>query len=188
MSTASEIEIRPMTAEDFGNRPCPGYPEELVEGRIEAMPPPGARHGQLCGLLARLLGAYLDAHRLGHLVTNDTGIVTQRGPDTVRGADIAIYSFEKVPAGPLPSGYLDVAPDLVIEILSPSDRWPGVLRKVAEYLEIGVPWILVIDPQSRSAQVYKLDSPGKNLTEQDDLPLPKLFGDGLQVPLSRLFD
>ena len=119
------------TAEEFGRRPDPGYPEELVRGRIVTMPPPGSRHGKVCYNVAYRMGRFLEDHDLGHVLTNDSGVITERGPDTVRGADISFYSYERVPKGPLPPGYLDVTPDLVFEVLSPEDRcarsWEGRL-------------------------------------------------------------
>src|SRR5271165_7320863 len=92
MSTASVTTPALLTAEEFAQRPDPGHPEELVRGRIVPMPMPKPRHGQLCGRAYFLLYGYIDAHDLGHLLCNDTGVITERGPDTVRGADISFYS------------------------------------------------------------------------------------------------
>ena len=145
MSTASIATPTLLTAEQFAARPDPGYPEELVRGRIVPMPMPKPRHGQICGRAYYLLYAHIDAENLGHLLCNDTGVITERGPDTVRGADISFYSYTRVPKGPLPDRYLDIPPDLVVEVLSPSDRWPKVLAKVAEYLDAGSTAVLVLD-------------------------------------------
>lgn len=91
-----------MSAEQFGRRPAPGYPEELVRGGIVRMPPPNRRHGQVCSRIARIIGGYVDEHDLGHVLRNDSGVITERNPDTVRGADIAFYSYGCLPRGPLP--------------------------------------------------------------------------------------
>jgi Uma2 family endonuclease len=124
MATVTQASQLPMTAEEFSRRPDPGYPEELVRGRIEKVSPvPRARHGQVCGKVVRILGIHAEQNDLGHVLCNDSGVITERGPDTVRGADIAFYSYAKLPKGPLPSTYLDVPPDLIIEVLSPDDRW-----------------------------------------------------------------
>ncbi|HWE38180.1 MAG TPA: Uma2 family endonuclease, partial [Isosphaeraceae bacterium] len=95
-----------LTAEQFGRRPDPGYPEELVRGTIVPMPPPRPRHGQICGEAYFLLRQAAEEHDLGHVVCNDSGVITERDPDTVRGADVAFYSYDRVPKGPLPDGYL----------------------------------------------------------------------------------
>jgi Uma2 family endonuclease len=128
MATVAPAKPPLLTAEEFGSRPDPGYPEELVRGRIEAMSPlPQARHGQVCNKVGRILGNHADQHDLGHVLSNDSDVITGRGPDTVRGADIAFYSYNKLPKVPLPATYPDVSPDLIIEVLSPDDRWSRVL-------------------------------------------------------------
>lgn len=146
MSPAANVAVEPLlTAEQFAGRPDPGHPEELVRGRIVPTPMPKPRHGHLCNRAGRLLGNYCEEHHLGWVFNNDTGVVTERGPDTVRGADVAFYSYARLPEGDLPDRYPDVAPDLVIEVLSPSDRWPKVLAKVAEYLDAGTAIVVVLD-------------------------------------------
>ena len=145
MSTASVTTPALLTAEEFAQRPDPGYPEELVRGRIVPLPMPKPRHGEICNRVGRILGDCAEDRDLGRVLSNDTGVITERGPDTVRGADISFYSFARVPKGPLPDRYLDTPPDLVVEVLSPSDRWPKVLAKVAEYLDAGTTVVLVLD-------------------------------------------
>ena len=129
-------------------------PEELVRGRVVRITVPGPRHGQICNRAARLFGNLAEDHDLGHVVSNDSGVITGRDPDTVRGADMAFYSYNRLPRGPLPTTYPEVSPELVIEVRSPSDRWPGVLAKVAEYLEAGVRVVCVLDDETRTAQVF----------------------------------
>lgn len=176
-----------LTAEEYGRRPDPGYPEELVRGRIVTMPQPKPRHGQLCAKAVRILGNHADEHDLGHVLSNDAGVVTERGPDTVRGPDVAFYSFARVPKGPLPTEYLEVAPELVIEVRSPTDRWPQVLIKVAEYLNAGVLIVAVLDDDSRTAHLYYADRPGRILGPDDELALPDLLAD-FRVPVRRFFE
>ena len=160
-----------MTAEEFGRRPDPGHPEELVRGRVVRVPPPRARHGQVCARAVRLLGAFVDAGDLGHVLSNDTGVLTERDPDTLRGADVSFYSYARVPRGPLPEAYIDAPPDLVVEVLSPDDRWPRALAKVAEYLNAGVAVVLVLDPARRSVHVYQAEEPVRVFGPEDEVPL-----------------
>jgi Uma2 family endonuclease len=176
-----------LTAEEYGRRPDPGYPEELVRGRIVRMPQPKPRHGQICGQAVYLLRRFLEDHDLGHILCNDAGVITERGPDTVRGPDVAFYSFARVPKGPLPTEYLNVAPELVIEVRSPSDRWPQVIAKVAEYLNAGILAVCVLDDESRTAHLFYADGPGRILGPDDELTLPDLLGD-FQVPIRRFFE
>jgi Uma2 family endonuclease len=128
-----------------------------VRGRIVPMRHPKPRHGEICNRAGRILGDCAEDRDLGRVLSNDTGVITERGPDTVRGADISYYSFARVPKGPLPDRYLDTAPDLVVEVLSPSDRWPKVLAKVSEYLDAGTTVVVVLDDERRLAHVYRAD-------------------------------
>jgi Uma2 family endonuclease len=186
MSTAS-VNTPLLTAEQFAERPDPGYPEELVRGRIVRMPMPKPRHGEICGNAVLLLGGYAKERDLGRVLSNDTGVITERGPDTVRRADISFYSFARVPKGPLPDRYLDISPDLVVEVLSPSDRWPKVLAKVAEYLDAGTTVVLVLDDERRQVHVYRVDGTTRLLGAEEELSIPDLLGD-LRVRVGRFFE
>src|ERR1041385_6149276 len=104
-----------MTAEEFLLLPDPGRPMELVRGRIVMMNVPYYRHGKICSRIDRFLGNFVEDHDLGTVVSNDAGVVTERGPDTVRGADVAYYSYHRIPKDVDPEGYPDVSPELVFE-------------------------------------------------------------------------
>jgi Uma2 family endonuclease len=129
----------------------------------------------------------LDAHPIGRALSNDSGIVTERDPDTVRGADIAYYSFERVPKGPLPAGLLDIAADLVFEVLSPSDRWSEVQVKVAEYLDAGVRAVCVVDDDTRSVHVFRSDKPLQVFKAADEFALPEILSE-FCVKVERFFE
>ena len=187
MSTASVTTPALVTAEEFARRPDPGHPEELVRGRIVPMPMPKRRHGEICGKAVRILGNWGDDHDLGRLPGNDTGVITERRPDTVRGADVSFYSFVRVPKGPLPDRYLDTPPELIVEVLSPNDRWPKVLAKVAEYLEAGTVVVLVLDDQRRMAQEYRADGTTRLYGADDELTIPDLLGE-FRVRVRRFFE
>ncbi len=174
-----------LTAEEFGTRPNPGYPEELIRGKIVTMPPPAPRHGQICGKVDRLMGVFADEHDLGHVLCNDSGVITERDPDTVRGADVAFYSYTKVPKGPIQQGYLEVPPDLVVEVRSPDDRWADILTKVDEYLQIGV--VVVLDPGPRTAHVFRSDQAPRVLGPDDELTFPDLLG-AFRVVVRKFFE
>ena len=175
-----------LTAEQFAERPDPGYPEELVRGRIVPLSMPKPRHGEICNKAGRLLGNWAEDRDLGR-VLSDTGVITERDPDTVRGADISFYIFARVPKGSLPDRYLGIQPDLVIEVLSPSDRWPKMLARVAEYLEVGTRVVVVLDDQRRMAHLYRPDGTTRLLGAEDELSIPDLLGD-FQVKVGRFFE
>jgi Uma2 family endonuclease len=176
-----------LSAEEYARLRDPGVPTELVRGRIVRMNVPAPRHGQICFKIAQLLGNYADEHDLGHVVINDSGVITERAPDTVRGADVAFYSYARVPRGPLPSGYLAAVPELVFEVRSPTDRWARVLAKVSEYLDAGVGVVCVLDQVSETVHIYSADDEPRTLHGDDELRLPAVLGD-FRVPVRRFFE
>lgn len=185
MSTVNETLL---TAEAFLQLGPEEVPEfcELIEGKVVEMNVPAPLHGQLCFRFARYLGNFVEEADSGHVLTNDSGVVTRRNPDTVRGADVSYYSFNKVPRGLLPTGYLQAVPDLVAEVLSPDDRWPKTLNKVAEYLEAGVTVVCVVDPEQLSIHVFRLDGSNAVLHDTDSLTLPNILP-GFELPLAKVF-
>lgn len=164
-----------LTAKDFAQLPRGARPCELVRGRVHEMNVPSPRHGQVCGRICRILGRYLDQHDIGHLVTNDGGVVTETDPDTVRGPDVGYFSYARVPPGPFPFGYLDAVPELVFEVLSPSDRWSEVLVKVNEYRNAGVDIVCVLDPVGQTATLFSATQAGVLFHATDTFALPVLF-------------
>ena len=115
------------------------------------MSPTGGEHA----LIEICLGAELRAfvRQRGWVLGGEVGIYTRRDPDTVRGADVAFISRERMPNG-LPRGFLEVAPELVVEIASPSDRWEEMRQKVEEYFGIGVEQVWVVEPENHAVLVY----------------------------------
>src|SRR5947209_15752851 len=102
-----------LTAEEYFLLPDNGQPTELVRGRVVPVNMPTPRHGQICGQAYFLLRLFLQDHDLGQVVCNDSGVVTERDLDTIRGADVAYFSYQRAPKGPLPEGYLAVVPEVV---------------------------------------------------------------------------
>jgi Uma2 family endonuclease len=176
-----------MTAEEFGLLPDNGKPSELVRGRIVEMNQPYPRHGEICIQTGYLLRRFLDDHPLGRVIGNDSGVVTERNPDTVRGPDVAFYSFARVPRGPLPRGYLDVVPELAIEVRSVTDRWPEIVIKVGEYLQAGVTLVCVLDEQTMTATVYTADAPPRVVAADAELDLSEAVP-GFRVVVARFFE
>jgi len=176
-----------LTAEEYWQMPENGQPTELVRGRVVAMNMPAPRHGYFCSKIDRILGNFVDERDLGRVVSNDSAVVTERSPDSVRGADIAYYSFARLPKGPFPEGYLSVSPEIVFEVRSPSDRWKEILAKVAEYLNAGVLVVGVHDEQTQTITLYRQDELPRVLRTADELTLPELHAD-FRVPVARFFE
>ena len=185
---SAEIMERSITAKEFFLMPDDGVPKELVRGRTVTMNVPAPRHGHFCSLICRLVGNYAeDEHDLGRVMTNDSGVITERDPDTLRGADVSFYSYKRLPKGPLPEGYLDVAPNLVFEVRSPTDRWSVTMAKVNELLNAGVEVVCVLDPKTKSITVYTNDDPPEVLYKSEVLTLPGILP-GFELPIAKLFE
>lgn len=166
MATAS---TKVITAEEFSRMPDPpdGSRQELIQGVIFTMPPPKGPHGVCCLKIARRVGNFVEDHRLGTAACNDIGFITERNPDTVRGADVAFWSRERLPE--VPKGYIEVLPDLAVEVVSPDDHFSRIQKKVGHYLAKGVRLLWVVDPEDRSVTVYRPDRPMQILGEADTL-------------------
>ena len=173
MATAEMLE--PMTADEFAKRPDPGYPEELVQGKVVAMQVPDRRHAYVCGTDVRIFGRFVRSRDLGRVLCNDSGVITERGPDTVRGADIGYYSYSRLAKGKLPSGIGPEVPELVVEVCSENDRWLEILDKVAEYLNAGVLVVIVLDPEPQITHIFTADTPPRTLKTDEELVLPGIL-------------
>lgn len=141
---------------------------ELVKGELQAMPPVNYEHAQITVRLARELGNYADAHQLGDVLAGDPGFTLERDPDTVRAPDIAFFAAHRVPR-PRPSrGFPELVPDLVAEVVSPTQTAAEIEEKIQMWLDTGVQLVLVLYPSRRS---ITLRSPqeARILSQQDTL-------------------
>ncbi len=177
-----------VTAEQLAELPNVGRYTELVRGRIVEVNPPSVWHGYVCTRIGRLAGNFVDEHDLGWLVGNDSGVITERDPDTVRGADLAFYSYQRIPKGTMPKrGYVDVRPELVFEVRSPDDTWAELFAKAAEYLKAGVIIVCLVDPKAQRVVILDNDNAPRILGKDDILTLPEVLP-GFEVPVAKLFE
>ncbi len=162
MLTATTSDL--MNLDEFIRRPSPidGSREELVDGKVVTMPPPRFLHGQVQLNVGAVLKAFVKSGRLGRVVT-ESGLVTRRDPDTVRGPDVAYWSRERLPLETEVEVYPDVAADLCVEVLSPDDRPRDVQQKLHEYFECGVRMVWVVDPEARTVTIYRTAQEGRLL-------------------------
>jgi len=151
------------------------------------MPVPDRRQGYICLKVGRIFADFADAHDIGRVMSNDSGVITERGPDTVRGADVAFYSFDRLPRGPLASGYGAEVPELVVEVRSANDRWRRIHEKITEYLNAGVLTVVVLDPGLNTAHLFSPDDPPRTLGAEEELILPGVM-EGFSVRVGRFFE
>jgi Uma2 family endonuclease len=140
-----------MTADELLRLELSDKRTELVRGRLVVREPAGYRHGEIAARLLATLFNFVESRGLGRVVTAETGFVLRRNPDTVRAADVAFVRRERLPVPP-PNGFPEMAPDLVIEVLSPNDRPGEVLSKIGDWLDAGVRLVWIIDPRRRDAR------------------------------------
>jgi Uma2 family endonuclease len=157
-----------MTADELLRTHVPDKHVELVRGVLVVREPAGFRHGAVSATLTKLLAQHVDTNRLGLVLAAETGFKLAADPDTVRAPDVAFVSRERLP-DPEHLGYPALAPDLVVEVLSPGDRPGETLAKVGDWLNAGARLVWVVDPGRRVARVYRQDGSETLLTEGEVL-------------------
>lgn len=169
MSIAEKL----MNADEFGKTNDNRH-TELIRGRVVEVTPPKREHGRIVFAIARIVGQYVEDQDLGRWF-GEAGVITERDPDTVRGPDAAFVSYSRIPREASDDEYCEVAPELIFEVFSPTDRWVDVLDKVAEYLRAGTNVFCVVVPSTRSLQLHRADGPPITLTETDAFELPEIL-------------
>ncbi len=159
---------------------------ELVEGRVVELSPTKVPHGRYEFEIARSLGNFAEEHDLGVVMVGEVGIYTQRNPDTIRGADVLFISHGRL-ARATPGGFLDVAPELIVEVLSPSDRWSEVRKKLKEYFTIGVTAVLIVEPEEHTVSLHRSPTDIQEFTGEDTLQLDDILPD-FNLPLTGLWE
>ena len=149
MATTHQITTAQQLIETAGLGRC-----ELLRGELVMMTPAGFEHGRIVASITAPLATYVKQKELGALTGAETGFQIGHDPDTVRAPDVAFVRAERVPPTPTP-GFFQGAPDLAVEVLSPSDRAGALLAKVHDWLAAGCRAVWVVDPGSRTVSVYR---------------------------------
>jgi len=176
-----------MTAAQFEERCTVLGPCELIRGEVVELSPAGFGHSNVCFRVSQILGDWARAKKRGRVLSGEAGLIVESDPDTVRGADVAYYSYERMPKGKEPRGFCAVPPELVVEIVGKGQGWGDMVEKAGEYLRMGVDRVWVIDPESRRLYIIRADAEPVTLesseTIKDDGALP-----GFSTPVSAFFD
>ncbi len=185
-SLAEQYAGQRLTAEQFWElQGVEGMQYELVEGAVVEMPTPGGVHNYIAFTIARVLAAYVDTNPLGFVFGDNMGYILQRSPDTVRIPDASFISFARG-GRTLPRRDWPLAPDLAVEVVSPTNREAEVREKVQEYLAAGTSLVWVVRPEAQSVTAHTPDDEAREhgagdvLDGGDTLP-------GLAVAVARLF-
>ena len=180
------VSTKLMTADELLKLPDDGKRYELIEGVLNEMSPAGAAHGFVALNAAVILQQFVQPRGLGVVFAAETGFVLSTAPDTVRAPDAAFVAAERLPAGDLPAGYMRLAPDLVVEVVSPSDAASDLQGKVFTWLDAGCRLVWVVYPNTRSVTVYRSREDVRVLGEADTLNGSPVF-DGFSAEVRDLF-
>lgn len=154
MTTAPPTTL--MTAADLANTPDPpGGSFELRRGVLLPMRPASPKSSAVGGRVLVRLGVFIEQSNLGAYGNADAGFLIGRNPDTVRAPDAWFVAIEHIPADGIPSVFWQIAPDLAVEVLSPTDRFNAVTQKAQDYLDAGTRLVWVIDPEARTLAVFR---------------------------------
>jgi Uma2 family endonuclease len=158
-----------MTADELMALHEPGVRHELVRGELRRMPPAGFEHGDIAWMISYLLGLVVVPNRLGKIVAAETGFRLESDPDTVRAADCAFIRRERLRPEWNRRKHLPIAPDLVVEVTSPSDSDGSVEEKCRAWLGYGAALVWEINPRRRTVTVRRNGAENVTLAGTDTL-------------------
>ena len=176
-----------LTADDLLRLHSEGVRGELIRGVLCKTMASGEEHGEIAAIVISTLMEFVRPRRLGRVIGTDSGVLVQRDPDTVREPDVAFISADKFPLGVRLKGYFEEAPDLVVEIVSPSDRHENVFNKACMWILFGVRIVWVLDPDYRTVDIYRPGVSTTRLTEDDTLDGADVLP-GFSCTVKDLFD
>ena len=174
-----------LTASDLAALTDDECRHELEAGWLVSEPLPSLLHDRVRRTLERILETFVARHRLGE-VFGEAGFVLARDPDTVRGPDLSFVTRERL-VGVDYARFFEGAPDLAIEILSPSNRPYQVRAKVADYLAAGCRLVWVVNPERRIVTTYRALLAPRVLLADDELDGEDLLP-GLRVNVGSIFE
>lgn len=163
-----------MTAEDLWQLSDNGMRHELIDGELLETMPPGGIHGAIAVILATLLRIWLKQQGRGY-VGVEAGYILKRNPDKVRGPDVSYVQAERIPPSGVPEGFWEIAPDLAVEVVSPTETAQEIREKVRDFLAAGTPVVWVIYPRSREVVAHLPDGTAHTYDEHSVLSSPGIL-------------
>ena len=175
-----------MTAEELERLPDDGYRYELIEGVLHRMSPASFRPSNIAARITARIVIFADEHGLGEVTSADGGYVLRRDPDTVLAPDVAFVRTERLPSAAEQEHFAPVVPDLVVEVVSPSDSMTKVDDKVKRYLAASVSLVWVFHPRRRTVTVRRSNQPARVLRDGDVLDGEDVLP-GFRLSVSEIF-
>ena len=175
-----------MTAEQLANMPRDSYRYELVRGELIQISPAKRQHGRIGESFNVYFGYHILTRHLGEVYLAETGFLLSRNPDTVRAPDFTFIQTDRLSKISGDDVYINIPPDLCVEVMSPGDRLAEVKQKVDEWLDFGTRIVIVINPKIRVTSVYRSRTEIETLTVNDTLQLMDLVP-GWSLKLAEIF-
>jgi len=179
-------DLKLMTADELLGLPRGEFRYELVNGELKKMSPAGQKHGRIIVRLTEPLAKHVRENQLGQVYAAETGFKLKSNPDTVLAADIAFIRRQRLEALGETESYWPGAPDLAVEVNSPSDTVREVEKKVMEWLEFGSRLVWVVSPKLHTVTVYRSLTDIVVLTEKDTLDGGDVIP-GFQIAIADIF-
>ena len=176
-----------LTAEDLLRLYSQGVKGELIDGVLHETVAAGRVHARIAGRIITAFNLHVLPRRLGEVGGTDGGVLIRRDPDTVREPDIYFVSAERLPPDDQSDGYLEVPPDLVVEIISPGDSQREVDKKTLMWLNFGVLMVVTVYPRTRTIAVHRPNADPATLTGDDVLDVGDILP-CFTLPLSEILD
>ena len=177
------VATRRVTVEEFSEMPLQGI-WELVDGEPIELSPAAGRSGWISANIVALLANHVRPSRLGWAFSAETGFVLFNDRQTVRSPDAAVVLRDRLAAPP--DNFVPLAPDLAVEVLSPSDRMVDAMSKVTMYLQAGVRLVWLVDPATLTVTVFRPDAAPRTIAEGDTLDCGDVLP-GFSVPVDEIF-
>lgn len=174
------------TVEELERNGAPEGRWELIDGELVEMSPSGERTSSAAVTIIVRLDPFVRSHGLGRVYGPDGGFVLFPGRRLVRVPDVAFVRTDRLPAEADRDRFSRLAPDLAVEVISPTDRMPDVLAKIAMYLEAGVRLVWLVDPRARTVAVHAPGQEVRFLDVGDDLDGGDVLP-GFRVAVADLF-
>ena len=175
-----------VTAEELVQMPDSGQRYELMDGELIAVSPAFTDHSWTVQEIARLIGNFVVEHSLGEVFGADAGFRLSQSPDTVLSPDVSFVSNRRLPPSQDWHGYLPIAPDLALEVLSPSNTAKEMAEKSLRYFAAGAVLVVIVNPRLKTVDIQSLEGPSRRHSNGDTLDLGEVLP-GLQIPLPAIF-
>ncbi|HEU4743383.1 MAG TPA: Uma2 family endonuclease [Meiothermus sp.] len=162
-----------LTAEEFWLLPEHRH-AELIQGEMVDRMPTGGVPGDIASEINFILRAWVKETGLGR-VGQEAGFVVRQNPDQVRAPNVYFIRNERIPEGGVPQGFWQIAPDLVVEVISPGDTAEAIKEKLEDYFGAGTSEVWLVYPKARQVEACSPSGVTQVFREADILQSPDLL-------------